>query len=769
VWIAVLVLSCGAGVAQAQEQQQPATMFEALQQRRARRAATRNGEGVEAVRPTPAVSVAPAATAPAGEEEAANDSNTPLHLLRPDYGIPYATIDPAAVQRDLDRVYNYLNEVTPAVVEDKTTGAAITDYTEIDANSQLRRGDYRLAAYEWGVTYAGMMRLAEVTGDERYDDYVAERVNFLAEMTKHFARPLYDVGLIDPQMIQIMQPHALDDAGAVCAAMIKALRKGLTPEARPLIDNYMTFILYREHRLSDGTFARNRPYRNSVWLDDMFMSLPAIVQMGRLTGEAKYYDEAARQVKLFAGRMWVPEQKLFRHGWIESMEDHPAFFWGRANGWALLTLCEVLDALPEDHPERPFILDLLREHVRGLSRLQSGQGAGHQLLDRQDSYLETSATAIYVYGMAHAINRGWIDGKVYGPVAQLGWDYVSTQITDRGQVTGTCVGPGMGFEPAFYYHRPVHRYAAHSYGPVLLAGAEMIELLRADHLRTNDSAILYFDEMPPGNDPIFYFREDFRYYAPSPGSTRKGDNPVLFLVGDSTTKTGDGTGGGGQWGWGTFFQNYLDESRITVENHALGGRSSRTFITQGLWRDILPALRPGDYVMISMGHNDRSTLDTGRARGTLPGVGDETQTVILDNVEGGPGEVYNQQKNGPETVHTYGWYLRMYIRQAKNAGARPIVLSPTPSNNSRDGRWSRFTESYNLWARTVAEQEGVPFVDLNDITASRIEAEGIEGASQRYYMDGVHNNRAGAVLNAESVVQGLRALPRDSGLNQYLK
>lgn len=113
--------------------------------------------------------------------------------------------------------------------------------------------------------------------------------------------------------------------------------------------------------------------------------------------------------------MWVPEKKLFRHGWVEGMGDHPAFFWGRANGWALLTMTEVLDVMPTNHPQREKLMNLFREHVRGLAALQSGEGFWHQLLDRNDSYLETSATAIYVYCISHAINQGWLDAMAYGP------------------------------------------------------------------------------------------------------------------------------------------------------------------------------------------------------------------------------------------------------------------------------------------------------------------------------------------------------------------
>jgi len=248
-----------------------------------------------------------------------------------------------------------------------------------------------------------------------------------------------------------------------------------------------------------------------VWLDDMFMGVPAVAYMGRLTGEARYYDEAARQVVQFASRMWVEEQGLFRHGWVEEMNPHPAFFWGRANGWAILTMCEVLDVLPADHPQRPFIVDLLRKHAEGLARLQHHNGFWHQLLDRSDTYLETSATAIYTYCLAHAVNKGWIDAKAFGPVALMGWHAVASQVNDRGQVENVCVGTGMGFDAAFYAYRPVHVMAAHGYGPLIWAGAEMMRLLQQQHPKLNDSAVQFYDEEVPTNQPIFNYDGKIRF------------------------------------------------------------------------------------------------------------------------------------------------------------------------------------------------------------------------------------------------------------------
>ncbi|MDR2919746.1 MAG: glycoside hydrolase family 88 protein [Tannerella sp.] len=436
-----------------------------------------------------------------------NDSNTPLHLLTPDYHTPYQEWKTEDIKSCLDKVLGYLESTTPTRTIDKESGEEITDYTQINQHAQLDRGAFRLASYEWGVTYSGMMEAAKATGDARYMAYVEDRFRFLAEMVPYFTRLLNEHDVIDAQMRQILRPGALDDAGAVCAAMIKLNRIKPEMDFSTMIDNYMDFIMNKEHRLSDGTFARMRPQANTMWLDDMYMAIPSIAQMGAYTGDTKYFDEAVRQIFLFSERMFVEEKGLYMHGWVEGEEDHPAFHWGRANGWALLTMTEVLDVLPEDYPGRDRVMAQYKAHVKGITRLQSGEGFWHQLLDRNDSYLETSATAIFTYCIARGINKGWLDAISYGPVAQLGWSAVATKVNDEGQVEGTCVGTGMAFDPAFYYYRPVNVYAAHGYGPVLLAGAEMINLLNQFFPKMNDSAIQYYSVKQNTTRPIFGIAE----------------------------------------------------------------------------------------------------------------------------------------------------------------------------------------------------------------------------------------------------------------------
>ncbi len=419
-----------------------------------------------------------------------NDVNTPLHLLQPDYQIPYGRTTIDEIQLLLERVYAYLDATTPASLMNVKTNEEITDYSKISNDVVFKRGDFRLISYEWGVTYAGMLNAGEATGDDRFTSYTTDRLSFLGKIY-----PIYKSQTDATERINalgsIITPGALDDAGSMCAAMIKANLTGKVNNLRPMIDNYIHYISTREFRLSDGTLARNRPLPNTIWLDDLFMSVPALAQMGRLTGEVKYFDDAVKQVLQFSQRMFVREKGLFMHGWVQDMEPHPAFHWARANGWAFMTMAELLDVLPESHPGYKAVLELFQAHAKGLAACQSEFGFWHQLLDKNDSYLETSATAIYNYAIAKGINRGWLNRNAYGPVALLAWDAVATKVNAEGQVEGTCVGTGMAFDPAFYYYRPVNVYAAHGYGPLLLAGSEMIKLLRKYPFNVNDSAVMF--------------------------------------------------------------------------------------------------------------------------------------------------------------------------------------------------------------------------------------------------------------------------------------
>ncbi len=449
----------------------------------------------------PPASAAPTSVAPA------QASQIYAGRVAPAFPVAYPPASVEEVKAVLDRVLGYLETASPIKVVkviNRETREPVTDLTKLEGNVAFDRTDFLITSYEWGVTYCGMLSTAEVTRDARYRDYAAARLSAIATVAAHLRTlPPPPAEATGPQRMfglrPVLEPRSLDDSGSMCAAFIKASRAGVQADAlRPWIDNYMKWIFTGQFRLADGTLARNRPLPSTLWLDDLYMSVPALAQMGALTGERKYFDDAVKQILQFSARMFVKETGLYMHGWVQEMEPHLAFHWGRANGWAIIAMAELLSLLPEDHPGRAAVLAQYRAHVAGLAAAQGGNGLWHQLLNRTDSYLETSCSAMFTYAIARGINRGWLDPLAYGPLVSLAWNAVAKQVNAQGQVEGTCVGTGMAFDPMFYYYRPVSVYAAHAYGPVLLAGAEVIALRqgRGASAGINDSAV-HFAPPPP--------------------------------------------------------------------------------------------------------------------------------------------------------------------------------------------------------------------------------------------------------------------------------
>jgi lysophospholipase L1-like esterase len=221
--------------------------------------------------------------------------------------------------------------------------------------------------------------------------------------------------------------------------------------------------------------------------------------------------------------------------------------------------------------------------------------------------------------------------------------------------------------------------------------------------------------------------------------------PTIFIVGDSTAAPDSGK----VYGWGVPFPLYFDLTKVNVVNRARGGRSSRTFLTEGLWADVLQELKRGDFVLLQMGYNDSSAVnDNKRARGSLPGVGNESQ------------EIYNLVTHKKEVVHSFGWYMGRFVEEARAKGARPILLSPTVCDIWSDGHVQHGPGQYAIWTEDLAVEYKVPFVDLTDLLATRYDTMGSKAVATLFSgADTVHTNRLGAGYVASVVKEGLSALP----------
>lgn len=314
----------------------------------------------------------------------------------------------------------------------------------------------------------------------------------------------------------------------------------------------------------------------------------------------------------------------------------------------------------------------------------------------------------------------------------------------------------------------------------LLLVAVMVSVLMG--VRAQNDGFRPMDDVNKVVDLTLDSLEKVKTARPVAGSSRVGDHPVLFLVGNSTMRTGTkGNGDNGQWGWGFYAHKYFDEDKITVENQALGGTSSRTFYNQ-LWPDVKKGIRPGDWVIIELGHNDNGPFDSGRCRATIRGTS-ATDSMVVTLKEG-------PNKGQQETVWSYGEYMRKFIRETRALGAHPILMSLTPRKRSlspnpspvREGSkvasaasdkaplpnrggvggealWEpvRVADTFGGWAREIAEEMNVPFVDLNEISAQEFEKMSSWKLNYHFYLDNIHTSKFGAELNARSAAEGLAA------------
>lgn len=232
--------------------------------------------------------------------------------------------------------------------------------------------------------------------------------------------------------------------------------------------------------------------------------------------------------------------------------------------------------------------------------------------------------------------------------------------------------------------------------------------------------------------------------------------PTLYLVGDSTVRNGTP----GQVGWGDRLAQHFDASRIRVINRARGGRSSRSYYHEGLWDALLAEMRPGDYVLIQFGHNDGGKPHDSKGRGSVRGIGEETV------------EVTDPATGESQVVHTFGWYLRKYVADAKAKGVTPILVSYIPRAPRPGAAWppsDATPTTYALWTRQVAEAQGVPFIDLHGLLLSHYLTLTPDEIKSRYFceQDWTHTSDAGAKHNAQTVANAIREL-KDCNLASYL-
>lgn len=339
--------------------------------------------------------------------------------------------------------------------------------------------------YTNGVLNMAMLDLSDTLRDPKYRDFVNKYFSFVFNSDNlNYFRKEYDSVLHTPNGLEkvthvpwymFFRMIRLDDYGTMAGSLIQEYKLHPDPAYKNYIDKAAYTILNIEPQLKDGTIARYFPHQMTIWGDDLYMSVALLARLGYLTGDKKYFNMAVHQVIMFHHYLWDSVKHLYYHCYYVDSQHHGVAYWGRANGWIMMAQADLLTYLPENDPNRKILLDLFRQQVEGISRYQGPNGLWHQLLDKTDSYVETSCSAMFTFCIARGVNRGWIEPD-YAQVAAYGWKGILSKITPDGDVTDICPGTGIAPSTVVYYNRPLEKNTPMGEGPVLRAGTEILHM-----------------------------------------------------------------------------------------------------------------------------------------------------------------------------------------------------------------------------------------------------------------------------------------------------
>ncbi len=335
--------------------------------------------------------------------------------------------------------------------------------------------------YPQGVMLYGMERSTAVTDDKEVDQFVlqhnlvcARYYHWLAGLENQLGRRGKNFAS-HTKIGALIRLGNLDSCGAMGTEMLVSMMRHpdqVTPDERAVIARIADWVVHKQDRLPDGTLWRSREMGGTVWPDDLYMGGVFLVHYGLYTHDQKYIDDAANNI-IHQAALEQDRDGLWFHGYFMKEKKHAPFKWGRGNGWAMVAMVEDLSAMPENDPLRPKVLAILRKQIDGLKQVQAPDGMWRQVLDHPESWEETSCTAMFAYGIARAVNRGWINATNM-MVARHAFAGIARNVTPDGAVNSTCQGTNIGRTLDYYLDRKRPPNDPHGRGPTILAGTEIL-------------------------------------------------------------------------------------------------------------------------------------------------------------------------------------------------------------------------------------------------------------------------------------------------------
>lgn len=379
-----------------------------------------------------------------------------------------------------DRIVNS----TSYLFENNKTGETYTTVKDLSLSPNVVvQSKYNQWHYTNGLTNIALIELGDKLKDEKYEKYVLKNMNFVFnDGNLSYFKNLYDQalqkdgwwGVRNVSWHMLFRGKRLDDNGPMGASLIELQKRFPNKAFLEYINETANHINTSEPRLADGTIARIWPHENTIWADDAFMAISFLSRMGQLTGDDKYFTDAANQVLNYNKYLWDPVKQLYYHCYNTDDKENGVAHWSRANGWVFMAQADLLKYMPKNHPMREAVLKNFQQQASGLARYQGKNGLWHQVLDKEDSYEEITGTAMFVFGLARGVKEGWLNPDfIY--VAEQGLKGMMTKITPNGDVTAICVGTGIMPSLQYYYNRPTIENDPMGEGPVLRALVEMID------------------------------------------------------------------------------------------------------------------------------------------------------------------------------------------------------------------------------------------------------------------------------------------------------
>lgn len=352
----------------------------------------------------------------------------------------------------------------------------------IKPDATYRRESYAEWQYPNGTVMLSLLDFATVARDTSVSSFVNTYCTFTLDNFELFKNQYERLHAFRGANHKLIRHGMLDDTGAPALPFVELLLRTHDQRLQPLVADVATYVSKGQARLEDGTLCRYEKYPRTVWADDLFMSAPYLMRMGLVTGDRQYTDDAAGQVIRFNKYLLDKKTGLYRHGWYDIDKRQAPVAWGRANGWVIWATSEVLRFLPESHPLRSRIVNIYRNHLKALVSYQASSGLWHQVLDRPDSYEETSCTAMYLIGMARGLRSGILDSSFVVPMKKA-WTGLQSRISSDGIVKDICRGTEMSDDVDFYFKRERFDNDPRGLGAVISACVEMMTFQEAEGRR----------------------------------------------------------------------------------------------------------------------------------------------------------------------------------------------------------------------------------------------------------------------------------------------